>query len=90
MAHANEAQLQPLLPLLRQLRGLEGLREMKPGIFYARGSAFLHFHAEDGAVAADLKRTGGGFDRYPLDTPVAQRKLVDEAKRRLGRGGDDD
>ncbi len=90
MAHADPKALEPLLPVLRQLRGILGLKEVKPGIFYCRGTAFLHFHDDQGALMADLKKPGGsGFDRYPIDTPAAQRKLVDDAKRRAGRGDDD-
>lgn len=90
MAHANETALQALLPLLRQLRDTKGLREVKPGIFHLRGNAFLHFHDEAGTLVADLKKPGGmGFDRYPLDTATAQRKLVDDAKRRAARNDED-
>jgi hypothetical protein len=90
MAHANEAALQTLLPLLRQLRDIKGLREIRPGIFYCRGAAFVHFHDDGGTLFADLKKAGGsGFDRYALATPAAQRKLVDDTKRRAGRGDDD-
>ena len=90
MAHANESALQALLPLLRQLRDIKGLREVKPGIFYCRGAAFVHFHDEAGTLVADLKRAGGsGFDRYAVDTAPGQRKLVDDARRRAGRGDDD-
>ena len=93
MAHADAKALEPLLPLLRQLREIKGLKEMKPGIFYLRGAAFLHFHDDQGSLVADLKRaSGSGFDRYPLATPQAQRKLVDDAKRRANRSSrsDDD
>ena len=90
MAHADANALQRILPLLRQLREIKGLREVKPGIFYLRGAAFLHFHDEQGVLMADLKRPGGsGFDRYPLDSPPAQRKLAEDAKRRAGHGDDD-
>jgi hypothetical protein len=90
MAHADEAALQRLLPLLRQLREIKGLREMKPGIFYLKGSAFIHFHDEAGALVADLKKAGGsGFDRYPVDAAQGQRKLVDDAKRRVARNDED-
>lgn len=86
MAHANEVALQPLLPLLRQLRELKPLREKSPGIFYLKGSAFLHFHDAAGTLVADLKKAGGsGFDHYPVDTPTDQRKLVDDAKRRIAK-----
>ena len=90
MAHADEAALLRLLPLLRQLREIKALREMKPGIFYLKGSAFIHFHDEAGALVADLKKQSGtGFDRYGVDTPSGQRKLVDDAKRRLNRHDED-
>ena len=90
MAHADEAALTRLLPLLRQLREIKGLREMKPGIFYLKGSAFIHFHDDAGALVADLKKNGGGgFDRYPVDAPPGQRKLLDDAKRRVARSDDD-
>jgi hypothetical protein len=90
MAHADDAALKRLLPLLRQLREIKGLREMKPGIFYVKGSAFLHFHDEAGALVADLKKASGvGFDRYPVDLPAGQRKLVDDAKRRVSRHDED-
>ena len=90
MAHASPEALQPLEPLLRQLRDIKGLKEVKPGIFYCRGAAFLHFHDEQGTLTVDLKKPGGsGFDRYPVGTPAAQRKLADDAKRRAGRGDDD-
>ena len=90
MAHADENALKVLLPLLRQLREIKALHEMKPGIFYMKGSAFLHFHDTAGVVAADLKKAGGGgFDRYAVDTPAQQRKLVDDAKRRAARHDED-
>ncbi len=90
MAHADPKALEPLQPLLRQLRDIKGLKEVKLGIFYCRGAAFLHFHDEQGTLVADLKKPGGsGFDRYPVSAPPAQRKLVDDARRRAGRGDDD-
>ena len=90
MAHADEVALQRLLPLLRQLREIKGLREMKPGIFYLRGSAFIHFHSEADSLVADLKKPGGrGFDRYAVDAPTGQRKLVDDARLRVARDDDE-
>ena len=89
MAHADEEALKRLLPLLRQLREVKGLKEMKPGTFYLKGSAFVHFHDEAGVLFGDLKRSRGGFDRYAVDTPVGQRKLLDDARRRVDRGDDE-
>ena len=89
MAHADEEALKRLLPLIRQLRETKGLKEMKPGIFYLKGSAFLHFHDDAGALFGDLKRSRSGFDRYAVDTPAGQRKLLDDARRRVDRGDDE-
>lgn len=90
MAHADEDALKRLLPLIRQLREVKGLREVKPGIFHLKNNAFVHFHSDDsGALFADLKGSRGRFDRYPVDTPVGQRKLLDDAKRRVDRGDDE-
>ncbi len=90
MARADAAALQRLLPLLRQLREITGLREAQPGVFHLKGSAFIHFHDDAGALFADLKKAGGsGFDRYGVDTPTGQRKLVDDARRRVARSDDD-
>ena len=82
--------LEPLRPLLRQLREIKGLREVRPGVFQCRGAAFLQIRDEQGALVAELKKAGGsGVDRYPVSEPAQQRRLVDEAKRRAGRGDDD-
>ena len=90
MPQADAAALQPLQALLRQLREIKGVREVRPGVFQVRGSAFIQFLGGGGAVHAELKKPGGsGFDRFPLDTPPQQRKLVDEARLRAGRLDDD-
>jgi hypothetical protein len=86
MARADAEALRKLLPVLRQLREIKGVKETQPGTFYARRDAFVHFHEEDGALFADLKKPGGsGFDRYLLATSDQQRKLVDDAKLRARR-----
>ena len=82
--------LKPLLPLLRQLREIKGLREARPGVFQLKGAAFLQFRQVDQSLVAELRRPGGtALDRYALDTPSAQRKLVDDAKRRVARSDDE-
>ena len=90
MAHADPTALQAIQPLLRQLREIKGVREMKPGTYYFRSIAFAHFHVEDGALSADLKKPGGaGFDRYPLDTAPRQRKFIEDARLRAGKLDDE-
>ncbi|MFZ2652750.1 MAG: hypothetical protein WA210_21840 [Burkholderiaceae bacterium] len=90
MAPADAKALEPYLSLLRQLREVKGLKEVRPGIFYLRGSAFLNFHDEAGVLVADLKKPGGsGFDRYGIASPPERRKLLDAAKLRAARADDD-
>jgi len=89
MARADAEALRSLLPVLRQLREIKGVKEKSAGIFYGRNEAFIHFHVQEGALFADLKKPGGGFDRYPLATPAEQRKLVEDAKLRARRFDDD-
>ena len=89
MAHASPEALQVVLPLLRQLRDIKTLKEKQPGIFYCRSAAFLQIHSqgdEGDELVADLKKVSGtGFDRYPLTSPLAQRKLFQDAKLRALR-----
>ena len=86
MAHASPEALQVVLPLLRQLRDIKTLKEKQPGIFYCRSDAFLQIHIQGDELVADLKKVSGtGFDRYPLTSPLAQRKLFQDAKLRALR-----
>jgi len=90
MPQVDAAALQPVQSLLRQLREIKGVREVRPGVLQIRGSAFIQFQSDGGTLRADLKKAGGsGFDRFDVDTPAQQRKLVDEARLRAGRLDDD-
>jgi hypothetical protein len=69
MAHASPEDLNALSPLLRQLREIKGLTEKKPGTYYCKGNAFIHFHISDGLVEVDIKKVpGAGFDRFAVST----------------------
>jgi len=85
MKHAREAALRALDPLLLALRQLDGLRERKPGIFYRKSSAFLHFHEDPAGMFADL-RGQDEWVRLPVNTPAEHRRLLRLAARIL-KGG---
>ena len=68
MKHAGPASLAPLAPLLERIRALGHLTERKPGTFYLRSSAFLHFHEDPQGMFADLKTGGKAFVRYPINS----------------------
>lgn len=80
MRHARPDDLVPLEELLTSLRELDGLVERSPGTFYRRSQAFLHFHADDAGMFADLK-VGDEFVRYRVTTKAEQRKLLTQARR---------
>ena len=69
MKHASLETLRRLEPLLARIRALDGLVERKPGIFYRKSSAFLHFHEDDAGLFADAKLNGVDFERMPVSTP---------------------
>ncbi len=76
MKHAGPAKLAQLAALLDRLRALGRLTERKPGTFYLRSSAFLHFHEDPAGLFADLKADGKSFTRFPVNsTPECETLL---------------
>jgi hypothetical protein len=80
--HARPDDLAPLADLLSALRDLDGLTEKKPGTFYRRSNAFLHFHVDPAGLFADLK-LDGEFHRFRVSTRAEQRRLLAQARRAL-------
>jgi hypothetical protein len=76
MKHASAATIAILEPLLAQIRPLPGLKEKKPGIFYRKSKAFLHFHEDGNQIYADVKLQGDNFKRFPATTEGEQAALV--------------
>lgn len=75
MRHARPSDLDRLEPFLRAVRNLAGLNEKSRGTFYRGGRAFLHFHAHEGALFADLRRADA-FERFPATTPAERKALL--------------
>lgn len=84
MKHAGAAALATIEPLLTELRKLDGLREPKPGTFYRKSSAFLHFHEDPAGMFADL-RDPDGWIRLPVNTTAERQKLVQLAEKLLAQ-----
>jgi hypothetical protein len=83
MKHAGEAALDTIEPLLIKLRQLEDIREHKPGIFYKKSSAFVHFHEDPAGIFADV-RGDREWLRLPVNTPSEHRQLVRLVRKILG------
>jgi hypothetical protein len=49
-------------------RSRTALAEKRPGIFYRKGKAFLHFHEDRAGLFADL-RGGNDWQRLPVNSP---------------------
>ena len=84
MKHAGAATLAVLSPLLDDVRKAAGaaLVERKPGTFYRRGSAFLHFHEDAAGTFADLK-VAGEWQRMAVDGRSGQTQLLRWLKAQL-------
>lgn len=83
MKHASSETLQSLLPLLEQLRKLPDLTERKPGIFYRKSAAFLHFHEDSQGIFADVKLGGRNFTRIDVSQRVRQVRFLEVVKLAL-------
>ena len=81
MKHASTEALRKLEPLLAQVRRIVSLSERKPGIFYRRSSAFLHFHEDASGLFADVKLNGMHFERMPVSTERQRRDFIDAVRK---------
>jgi len=82
--HAGPHALEALADLLKSVRLLPGLAEKKPGIFYTRGKAFLHFHEDAAGFFADARIDGQDFARYPVNTQAEKASLLRALRSVLG------
>ncbi len=77
MKHAGAEALARLAPLLACLRGTPGLTEKRPGLFYIRSRAALHFHEDPAGLFADLRRPGDpNFERLDVTDAAGQAELL--------------
>jgi hypothetical protein len=75
MRHATSERLQEIEPLLERLRSVPGLVEKKPGVFYRKSKAFLHFHEDPSGLHADV-RLEEEFERVRAETDVEREALL--------------
>jgi hypothetical protein len=82
--HAGAETLARLAPLLDAVRAVAGqtLNERKPGTFYRRREAFLHFHEDPAGLFADLK-VEGQWQRTAVDTAGGDAALMRALRRAL-------
>lgn len=82
MKHATPEALARLAPLLADLRERNALKEKRPGIFYWKSRAFLHFHEDPAGLFADV-RLEDDFDRFAVTSRKQQNTLLRRIDARL-------
>jgi hypothetical protein len=75
MKHAGVEALAELADLLAAVRARDGLKEPRPGSFYRKGKAWLHFHEDKAGLFADL-RAGAEWQRFRVSEPAEQAALL--------------
>ena len=84
MKHAGPAALARLSGLLAVLRDIGDLNEKRPGIFYRKSRAFLHFHEDPAGLFADVRDLAGiDFDRFDVTDQANWPVLVETVRKRL-------
>jgi hypothetical protein len=76
MKHAGPRTLARISPLLEELRTRAAIREKRPGVFYLKSRAFLHFHDDPSGIFADV-RLAGDFVRLPVTSRSEQLDMLD-------------
>jgi hypothetical protein len=82
MKHAGPAALAALNELIIAIRARDGLKEPRPGVFYRKGRAWLHFHEDKAGLFADL-RLGAEWERFRVSEPKERAKLLAVIDRAL-------
>jgi len=82
--HAGPAALAELGDLIEAVRAY-GLNEPRPGIFYRKGRAWLHFHEDPAGLFADL-RAGADWQRYRVAEPTERAELLAAIEHSAGGG----
>jgi hypothetical protein len=82
MKHAGPAALAALNELIAAIRARGGLKEPRPGVFYRKGRAWLHFHEDKAGLFADL-RLGAEWERFRVSEPKERAKLLAVIDRAL-------
>ena len=82
MKHAGPRTLARISPLLVELRARPALSEKRPGVFYLKSRAFLHFHDDPVGIFADV-RLADEFVRLPVTSGSQQSDLLERIDDRL-------
>lgn len=80
MKHATPDSIITIEPLLERIRVMPGLVERKPGIYYRKSKAFLHFHEDKSLLFADVRLAGKEFQRHPVNSDKEQKDFISKIR----------
>ncbi len=81
MKHAGAETLKALEVVLNQIRQIPGLIEKKPGVFYRKSGAYLHFHEDAAGIFADVKLDRATSTRLAVNTSKQQAILLTAVRK---------
>jgi hypothetical protein len=81
--HAGPEALDALADFIAAVRA-RGLKDPRPGIFYRKGKAWLHFHEDKAGLFADI-RLGAEWERFRVSDAAEQANLLRLIDRSLAR-----
>ncbi len=84
MKHAGPAAIAELADLIGKIRA-RGVKEPRPGIFYRKGKAWLHFHEDPAGLFGDL-RLATDWARFRVSGPQERGALLSAIDRALSSG----
>jgi len=77
MLHATEKTLAKHSAFIESIRTIDGMNERRPGVFYRKSKAFLHFHEDPTGLYADLRTdVNEGFVRTRVESGEEQSKFL--------------
>jgi hypothetical protein len=84
MKHASDKKVSTMDRQLEEIRKRTGVTEKKPGAFYRKGQALLHFHDDPKGTYADLKASGD-WVRFKVESATEWNKLLKELDKVLAK-----
>jgi hypothetical protein len=83
--HATPDDLEEVRSLIERLRAVPSLVEHKPGTFYRRSRAFLHFHQDPSGMYVDVRLDDKkDFERFRVTTAKERARLLGLVRRAVG------
>ncbi|MEO1252931.1 MAG: hypothetical protein AAFW81_11380 [Pseudomonadota bacterium] len=83
MKHATPETIASMAPFIDKIRALSDLVEKRPGVFYRKSRAFLHFHEHGDELYADVRFKGPDFERVPATSRKEQAALLSRLRESL-------